>query len=137
MNTQDELISLIFTISRQMRQRSPHDDKRDFSIFQIKVLDFIAAGKEPTMKDVADNFCVTCPSATAVIERLAELDIIRRIPDSTDRRIVRLALTRKGKTTLERGVKNLSKRMEKMLEGLNQKDKNNLKTILNKIVKNK
>ena len=88
------------------------------------------------MKDIADNFCVTCPSATAVIDRLAELGIIRRVSDAKDRRIVRLALTSKGKITLKRGLKELSNRMEKMLSGLNKKDREDLKRILNKIVQN-
>jgi DNA-binding MarR family transcriptional regulator len=101
------------------------------------VLSFIELGKSPTMTDIADNFCVTGPSATSVIDRLAELEYIRRVPDVLDRRIVRLALTDKGRTALERGMRDLSKRMEKMLSGLNAKEKQDLKTILNKIVENK
>jgi DNA-binding MarR family transcriptional regulator len=135
MTTQNELISLIFKIGRLMRKK-PADFKRGFSIFQVKVLSFIDSGGEPTMKDIADNFCVTCPSATAVIDRLAELGIIRRVSDAKDRRIVRLALTSKGKITLKRGLKELSNRMEKMLSGLNKKDREDLKRILNKIVQN-
>ena len=135
MNTQDELISLIFKAGRLLRKNSQNGDNHS-SFFQIKVLSFIDGGKNPTMKDVADNFCVTSPSATAVIDRLAELDNIIRIPDVIDRRIVRLALTEKGKAALESGLHDLSKRMEKMLSGLSEKEKLDLITILNKIVEN-
>ena len=136
MTTQDELISLIFRASRLMRQNSARDHRHDFSFFQIRVLGFIDENIKPTMKDIADNFCVTCPSATSVIERLVELKNIRRIPDTRDRRIVRLALTGKGKTTLERGIKELSKHMEKMLSKLSAKEKSELKKILKKITLN-
>jgi len=49
---------------------------------------------------------------------------------------VRLALTEKGKAALESGLHDLSKRMEKMLSGLSEKEKLDLITILNKIVEN-
>jgi len=134
MNMQDELISLIFKFGRMMRQNSSNGGKYNFSFLQVKVLSFIDANKEPTMKDIADNFCITCPSATAVIDRLVELENIRRVSDAGDRRIIRLALTDKGKITLERGVKELSERIEKMLFNLNSKEKEDLKKILNKII---
>ena len=134
MNTQNELISLIYKVGRLMREKPPLGNKHNFSFFQIKVLSFIDSNKEPTMKDIADNFCITSPSATAVIERLAELDNIRRVPDPNDRRIVRLILTNKGKTAYEYGIKDLSERMEKILSKLSKKEKEDLRTILNKII---
>ena len=134
MNKQDELVSLIFKFGRQIRQNSFYGKKHDFSFFQTRVLKFIGSAKEPTMKEVADNFCVTCPSATAVIDRLAELKYIRRVNDAGDRRMVRLALTEKGRTTLDRRIKELSKIMEKMLYGLTEKEKADLNRILNKII---
>jgi DNA-binding MarR family transcriptional regulator len=133
MNTNDELISLIFKIGRLMREKTLNGDKHNFSFLQIKVLSFIASAKEPTMKDISDNFRIACPSATAVIDRLVELENIRRIQDISDRRIVRLALTAKGKSTLECGMKDLSNRMEILLSNLNEREKEDLKTILNKI----
>lgn len=134
MNMQDELVSLIFKFGRLMRQNSSNSDKYNFSFLQVKILGFIDSNKEPTMKDIADNFCITCPSATAVIDRLVELDNIRRVSDAGDRRIVRLALTNKGKAALERGVKELSMRIEKLLFNLSAKEKEELKRILNKII---
>ena len=134
MNTQDELVSLIFKLGRLMRQTSSNDAKYNFSFLQVKVLSFIDSNDEPTMKEIADNFCITCPSATAVIDRLVELENIRRISDAGDRRIVRLALTDKGKITLERGIKELSARIEKLLFNLTAEEKEELKTILNKII---
>ena len=136
MNVQDEIISLIFKITRQINKGSIGGGKRLFSIFQIKVMGFIDSSMEPTMKDIADNFCVTCPSATAVIERLVELENVRRIADASDRRTIRLALTEKGKTNLSSELKIMSKDMEKVLSKLTEKEKNDLKTILGKITNN-
>jgi DNA-binding MarR family transcriptional regulator len=134
MSIQDELVSLIFKLGRLMRQTPSNGDKYNFSFLQVKVLSFIDSNSKPTMKEIADNFCITCPSATAVIDRLVELENIRRVSDAGDRRIVRLALTDKGKTTLERGIKELSNRIEKLLSNLTAEEKKELETILNKII---
>ena len=53
--------------------------------------------------------------ARTLFSKFAELGNIRRIEDPTDRRIVRLALTDKGKVSLEQGLKDLAKMIKKML----------------------
>lgn len=131
---QAQIVSLMFEIGRMLRDNSTISGCGGFSFFRIKVLDFVAQKDKPTMKDVADNFGISCPSATAIIERLVELKYLRRIKDSKDRRLIRLELTTKGKNVLKEGIKNLSKQIKNMLIGLNKKEKEELRIILNKIV---
>ncbi len=131
---QAQTVSLMFEVGRLLRANSTAVSCGGFSFFRIKVLDFVANQAKPTMKDVADNFGISCPSATAVIERLVELKYLRRAKDSKDRRLIRLELTTKGKNILTKGIKDLSKRIKSMLVGLNKEEKEELRIILNKIV---
>jgi len=72
---QAQTVSLMFEVGRLLRANSTAVGCGGFSFFRIKVLDFVANQAKPTMKDVADNFGISCPSATAVIEQLVELKI--------------------------------------------------------------
>lgn len=133
-----DLISLIFTATRLIRERTAGHGKFDpFSIAQCKVLAFVAENNLPTMKDVAGFLYITSPSATAIINQLVKAGEIQRIYDQEDRRIVRLRLTEKGDKALVERRKEVSARMSKVLESLTEKDKESFAEILTKIINNK
>lgn len=56
----------------------------------------------PTIGEVADYLLLRHHSAVELTQRVGALGLIRRINDPDDGRVVRLALTARGSTTLER-----------------------------------
>jgi len=54
----------------------------------------------PTVGEVADALLVKPHTATELIDRAQELDLVRRVRDAADSRRVRLALTEHGATVL-------------------------------------
>jgi len=136
--SKNNLISLIFTATRLIRERTAGHGKVDpFSMAQFKVLALISEKGSPTMKEVADLLYITSPSATAIINRLVETRELERIYDKKDRRIVRLRLTEKGKKSFVERREVVTARMSKVIESLNEKEKGDLANILTKIINTK
>ena len=131
-----QLISMIFAVSRLIRERAKDREKiNPFSFLQLETLRYVAEKDNPSMKDVADYLCVTPPSATSLINSLVEAGHIERIYDKDDRRFVRLAVTPKGKTALASGFKKITTRMRRLLSNLNAKERSDLFKILEKFAR--
>ena len=56
----------------------------------------------PTIGDVADALLLKHHSAVELVQRAEAAGLLRRVPDRTDGRVVRLALSRRAKVALER-----------------------------------
>lgn len=56
----------------------------------------------PTIGDVAESLLIRHHSAVELVDRAEAAGLVERRPDQTDQRVVRLALTRSGRTKLER-----------------------------------
>src|SRR3989338_4657064 len=129
-----QLISMVFATSRLIRERAKDREKIDpFSFLQLETLRYVAEKDNPSMKDIADYLCVTPPSATSLINGLAEAGQLERIHDKNDRRFVRLIVTPKGKTVLASGFKKITTRMQKILSNLNARERSDLFKILEKL----
>jgi len=131
------IISLIFKASRLIHEQLRKEKKRPnpFSVLRLEVLRYIAEKKNPLMKEVADYFCITPPSATSLINPLVKSGTLKRIYDKSDRRIVRLSITSKGRKELERSFDEVNNNMRKILTQLNINEKKNLIRILEKLSK--
>jgi DNA-binding MarR family transcriptional regulator len=85
------------------------------------------------MRDIAKCFSITMPSATALIDKLIEMKFVFRKNDETDRRIVKISLTKQGEKLLEEAMKQRMDKINKFLVSLSKKDKEDLLRILQKI----
>lgn len=130
----EQLISLIFGTTRLIRERTQGSERIDpFSFLRLETLRYVAERDNPSMKKIADYLCVTPPSATSLIESLVKKGQLTRMFDKKDRRIVRLAITPKGTKTIEKGFSMLAKQMKQILDKLDDKEIDDLSSILEKL----
>ena len=129
------IISLIFNTSRRLHQQAKkeNDHPDPFSILRLEVLHYVSEKKNPSMKEVADYFCVTPPSATSLVSPLVKSQALKRVSDKNDRRATRLSVTPKGMKKLKDGLGKIQNRMQKILIKLNKKERENLIKILKKL----
>jgi len=131
----EELISLMFMAGRLMREQTvDHGTHCSLSIAQIKILSIAKNGETPTMKEVAHSLLITSPSATAAINQLVKNGYLERISDKSDRRIIRLKITAKGKKTYEDHYKILIEKIAEVLKNLNAQEKAAFAGIFKKII---
>lgn len=128
----EELVSLMFSATRVIREQAAVNGP---SPVQFKILSLVLDEGAPTMKEVADSLFITSPSATAAIDRMVKVGQLKRISDEKDRRVVRLAITDKGKKEFEDSRKDMVSRMSKILETLNAKERDEFAEILTKIIR--
>lgn len=130
----ERLISLIFTTTRFIRERTRDHERIDpFSFLRLETLRYVAEHENPSMKEVADHLCITPPSATSLIDSLVKARHLTRVFDKEDRRIVRLAVTLRGTKTIKQGFSMIAKRIKQILDKLDDKEINDLSSILEKL----
>ena len=129
-----KLISSLMNTQRLIGDKIRRDeDVGFFSITQVEILRYIDVEMQPLMREVAEYLKVTPPSVTFLIDPLVRAGKLRRLSDKKDRRIVRLAITAKGKRALNEGFKKIKGRVGGVFEKLNKKEINNLIKIHQKI----
>ena len=135
--TIDYVISLIFKTDRLIRRRLKKEKRRldPFSILRLEALRYIAEKKSPSMREVADYFCITPPSVTSLINSLVKSKVVKRVYDENDRRAIRLFITSKGREELKKGINRINNNMRKVLRQLNTKELKGLIRILEKLSK--
>jgi len=85
---------------------------------QIKLLTCFSNKAELTMTELSNNLAVSMPTMTAMVDRLVNSKMVERERDNTDRRVVRVKLTKTGEKTLRKLTRIRRKEMEKILMNL-------------------
>jgi DNA-binding MarR family transcriptional regulator len=130
----DRAITLIFSVSRMIKEKYQDDRRKSISGVKLETLRYIKENK-PLMKDIAEYLSITPPSATSLVNHLAQAKLVERVHDGEDRRIVRMNITDLGKKKFNEGMEMVADRMKKVLSPLNTGEKENLIKILEKISK--
>lgn len=97
----DRLLEEIFRINDQVHARSvelvgPMDLPHDLTMQQLRVLTRVAREPGITGHELGRRLGVTAPTASGLVERLVEKNLLERVDDPLDRRVRRLRLTEDG-----------------------------------------
>ena len=69
-----------------------------------------------------------------IIDRLEEQGLLRRVPDTHDRRKKSLFITKKGEELMDRIIPEVSARVEKIQSGIKPAELNTAREVLQKIL---
>lgn len=129
-----KLLSLMFEMSRLLKREITRESTVMPSFLHSETLRFISeaeeAGKRPTMRDVADYLKIAPPSATALVDTFVKTGVLKRVPDTNDRRIVRLSLSAKGTRFLDESRVQRERAFARLLKPLSASDSKALARIL-------
>lgn len=128
----DRIISLIFTTRRMMHEQKEPNKGKNCSFLHLITLNYVERSK-PLMKDIADFLGVAPPSATSLINTLIRSELVYRQADTTDRRNVRIVISKKGETFLEAHKKRMAEKTRANLSKLTFTEQQQLEKILEKI----
>lgn len=83
-------------------------DEADLSLTRLFTLNRLEQAAEPlSLSNLAACLAFVKSNATQVIDRLEKEQLVKRVPDSTDRRCTRLALTDEGQQRHEIGLETI------------------------------
>ena len=110
MSSTKVLTDVIREWSEVFMHRSMHDfrkfmEETGLSFSQINILMRLWHGGNTGVSEIGDQLGVTNAAASQAVDRLVQAGMIERTEDPQDRRAKRLALTRKGRTLIEKGIK--------------------------------
>ena len=127
----DHLLGLIFELGRTMKQEI---GEMPISFIQYGTMNFVSERGDPTMKEVANYLKIKAPSATLVVEELANKKLLTRSADATDRRIIKLSLTKEGERMLNKINDKRAKVMKSRFEKLSASEREHLAHILKTLI---
>ena len=136
-NKNDQLLSLIFNLSRFIRKELFMGEcLANISHSEAEVLLFLRESKKTTMRAVADYLKIEPSSVTPVVDRLLKKGMLHRAADKKDRRVVYVELTKKGLKKLSDEKKKIHSKMKNIFGSLSEKNKRELIKIVETILKN-
>ena len=102
----------------------------DLTRSQASVLFMLHQRDSMSQKELAAQLNITAPSITSMIQKMERDKYITREPDRHDQRVMRLALTEKGRSCIQ-AVKNVADRMEEIFfQGMSQEEKRLFRRLL-------
>ena len=101
----------------------------------LMALKFVSEKDKPTMKELADQFGITPPSVTALIDSLVSERYLMRDLDQSDRRLIRLSLTDKGKQVLKKSLQLARKKIGTILSQMDETEIDNLYSGMSHLLK--
>ncbi|MCL4359815.1 MarR family transcriptional regulator [Patescibacteria group bacterium] len=124
----NELMATTRQIFRILNKRNGVSlEDRVATILQREVLRYIEESKNASMGEIAEHFRMSLSSMTQLIGRLAKSGFVARRNDANDRRIVRIAITDKGRQEM---VRLAEKRREKFRKMFSLVPASDLRTLL-------
>ena len=118
MTAKRELVVRIAELSESLAAKSrlePEDFvmETDLTLPQIRILYFLIRGPK-RITDVSQAQGMALPNASNMVERLVKKGLVRRVPDSNDRRVALARLTNKGRQAVEALARSNSVAVDKL-----------------------
>jgi DNA-binding MarR family transcriptional regulator len=101
-----KLSEVIFDVGQKYKDANLTPDLPNLTLKQYYYLDVINRMNNPTYSEIANNFKVTKPAITAIINRLIKLGYLERVQSANDRRVYYVLVSDKGKKLI--GINNES-----------------------------
>ena len=133
----EEIASLIPILMQGVfKRQSDALGKGKITVPQYVCLDLIGAKGPVMMKEIAFALDVTLPAATGLIDRLYITGFVKRIFEPSDRRIIRIILTEKGKKAVKEVKEKRKVVIKDVFSHLSESERQQYLRILKKVVAN-
>jgi MarR family transcriptional regulator, organic hydroperoxide resistance regulator len=135
--TESDKVELWREVSNAWRQIARRGEKNISSLgictTEFKILRILKEEGPTPMARLSDATILTQPAITSFVDKLEGQKLVRRDRDREDRRVIRIAITRKGRSLFRRGLRIHSRFVSGLLAELNETDLSRLSLIMRKI----
>ena len=87
---------------------------------QFEALQFLIRDENLTIGELSGKMYLACSTVTDLLDRMERNDLVKRVKDENDRRIVRIAVLPKGHELLKQVVENRQQYVESILTALDE-----------------
>jgi DNA-binding MarR family transcriptional regulator len=131
----EDLLSIPPIISREIRRKLLRTAliNLDISPVHFGIMKQLYEAGTLHVAEIGERLQIARPQMTHLINKLVDLEIVERHTDKTDRRMINIVLTDKGKTILEEHDKSIRKAMKDTLSCFSDKELDDLSDSLRKL----
>lgn len=117
---------------RRLAERSI--SKLGLTSCEFRVLKLLSESGPCPMVDLAKEQMITQAAVTGIVDHLGGLGFVQRTRSKSDRRVVAISITRKGRDEVKEGIRLFKKFIEKATGGLTATETRTLVTILDRML---
>jgi MarR family 2-MHQ and catechol resistance regulon transcriptional repressor len=104
------------------------------TLAEFRVLRVLSESGPSPMIDLAKEQIITGAAMTSIVDHLEKLTLIERVRSDSDRRVVSVAISRKGQDTVKQGLTLYRKLIEKATHHVTEQERRDLLAILDKMI---
>src|SRR5215212_7653840 len=102
--------------------------------FVFRILMLLSQNAEPlTMSELSSELNVPMSTATRIADGLVRAEMVERVNDSNDRRVVRVGMSKNGRKLYETGTMYNKQRIAKLLKDFSEEEQTQLLNLMNKL----
>lgn len=132
----DRMIELFPKLMREISQyETNYLTEGVITVPQVWVLDFLKDEKSAQMNELATYMKLKFSSATGLIDRMVKHQLVKRVRSETDRRVVFISITSKGKKILQEIYKQKRNGIMRLFGRLGSEDRMEYMNLIEKLVK--
>lgn len=103
--------------------------------FVFRILMLLSNNANPlTMSELSTELNVPLSTATRIVDGLVKRDMVERVQDRKDRRVVRVKMSRNGRKLYETGTAYTKQRITKLLKDFSAEEQTQLMSLMNKLL---
>jgi len=130
----EKLIFILPDISKAFRMQPPGKFFNiNISISELSVLHYLFFKTKPSMSEMGKDLSVDSSTLTRIVDKLVKKNLIVRKPDLEDRRVVRVAMSRKGRAIGEKFKQERKEKVKSILKQMMPEERNTFLNLLETI----
>ncbi|PSL44021.1 DNA-binding MarR family transcriptional regulator [Salsuginibacillus halophilus] len=97
---------------------------------QFVALQWLHDKGDMTIGELSNKMYLACSTTTDLVDRMEKNDLVERVKDEEDRRVVRIHLLKKGETIIQEVVKKRQEYLSELLDKFSEEEVNRLEETL-------
>ncbi len=125
----------VLRFREMMKSFKGSDYKTGDHEFVFRILMLLSSNPDPlTMSELSTELNVPLSTATRIVDGLVRREMVERVPDSRDRRVVRVKMSKNGRKLYETGMAYTKQRIAKLLKDFSAEEQSQLMVLMNKLL---
>ena len=134
---QRAIINLIFTYNWTTERLKVIFDKEDLTMQQFNILRILRGSDRPlSTLQIRERMLDKMSDTSRIVDRLIRKDLVKKVTCKTDKRLVDVSITEKGKKVL-RKIDQQEDEMSKIVQALSETEAKKLNKLLDKVRQSK
>jgi len=126
----NQVIALLPDLAKAFRTDEPQEVLHmDINFPEIFVLRQLSSNEKPTMSELGKSISMDLSTLTRTVDKLIKKEFAARKRDPEDRRMVRVAITAKGRKTISRFEEQRKKKIESILRQMTSQERRDVLNI--------